>query len=633
MPATYSDRINGLETSVAIKVPARAATTGNIALSGEQTIDGVAVVAGDRVLVLEQTNPVDNGVWVVGTGSWSRPEDMNGARDIVEGTQIYVVEGDTLASFQFSLDTVDPVIGVTGLVFSAVGRISSPYIARLGDVLHLRDFSPVDQSLDNVTALQAFAAAAAGGEHKEAILPAGEWRSSAPLTFDFAEGEQCVVSGASPDVTDLIFPDGTNGIIANIAHDTRNDGATFVLRDLAIVAGGDVVGDAITLNGTRTAGKTTRGFDSRGVYIKGETSSLGWLNGLIADDIAEMVLDNWKWLGKNGDKTSAPILISGGNSPTEHKINGFIANNFDTAIEITGTVEGTNIDQATLVSGIRGVDHNTTGEEPLLALTNSHINTVEYGALMRLTNQSIVSGNLFYQDSGVPGGFAGTDWAGIQLTDGDHNAFFGNVFHAWNALTNRYGINILAGSSNSISGNIYRGFSAPTPMTRGLYVNSAGNVIGKETFENVTTPRSIVAGNSVNDADSLVSEQYAGDLDALAGADAGVSVRLTTTGATNLPSGVNVVGNAVVTRVFDSATAYQELYAVNGDRGAYVRRKNSSAWVPWQKSIVGTSTGWAAATGTATRTTFATGSVTLPQLAERVKALIDDLTTRGVIGS
>lgn len=44
-------------------------------------------------------------------------------------------------------------------------------------------------------------------------------------------------------------------------------------------------------------------------------------------------------------------------------------------------------------------------------------------------------------------------------------------------------------------------------------------------------------------------------------------------------------------------------------------------------------TGWAAPTGTATRTTFATGTVTLPLLAERVKALIDDLTTHGVIGA
>lgn len=44
-------------------------------------------------------------------------------------------------------------------------------------------------------------------------------------------------------------------------------------------------------------------------------------------------------------------------------------------------------------------------------------------------------------------------------------------------------------------------------------------------------------------------------------------------------------------------------------------------------------TGWAAATGTAARSTFATSTVTVTQLAERVKALIDDLTTHGLIGT
>ncbi|WJR67228.1 glycosyl hydrolase family 28-related protein [Neorhizobium sp. CSC1952] len=44
-------------------------------------------------------------------------------------------------------------------------------------------------------------------------------------------------------------------------------------------------------------------------------------------------------------------------------------------------------------------------------------------------------------------------------------------------------------------------------------------------------------------------------------------------------------------------------------------------------------TGWGAPTGTATRTTFATSTVTLPQLAEHVKALIDDLTSHGLIGA
>ena len=44
-------------------------------------------------------------------------------------------------------------------------------------------------------------------------------------------------------------------------------------------------------------------------------------------------------------------------------------------------------------------------------------------------------------------------------------------------------------------------------------------------------------------------------------------------------------------------------------------------------------TGWTAATGTATRSTFATSTVTTEQLAQRVKALIDDLSSHGLIGS
>lgn len=51
-------------------------------------------------------------------------------------------------------------------------------------------------------------------------------------------------------------------------------------------------------------------------------------------------------------------------------------------------------------------------------------------------------------------------------------------------------------------------------------------------------------------------------------------------------------------------------------------------------SVVGTrKTGWDAATGTATRTTFETASVTTAQLAERVKGLIDDLISHGLIGT
>ena len=44
-------------------------------------------------------------------------------------------------------------------------------------------------------------------------------------------------------------------------------------------------------------------------------------------------------------------------------------------------------------------------------------------------------------------------------------------------------------------------------------------------------------------------------------------------------------------------------------------------------------TGWEAMGGTATRTTFDTSTITLVQLAQRVKALTDDLITHGLIGA
>jgi hypothetical protein len=69
-------------------------------------------------------------------------------------------------------------------------------------------------------------------------------------------------------------------------------------------------------------------------------------------------------------------------------------------------------------------------------------------------------------------------------------------------------------------------------------------------------------------------------------------------------------------------------FSVTGDSNASVSHSVAGL------KVVGTRrTGWVAATGTATRSTFVTGSVTLPVLAEHVKALIDDLITHGMIGA
>jgi hypothetical protein len=54
------------------------ATTGDITLANEQTINGVGVVADDRVLVKDQTAPEENGIYdVVAGGAWTRSADAN----------------------------------------------------------------------------------------------------------------------------------------------------------------------------------------------------------------------------------------------------------------------------------------------------------------------------------------------------------------------------------------------------------------------------------------------------------------------------------------------------------------------------------------------------------------------------
>jgi hypothetical protein len=70
----YVDNVaQGLDT----KASCVAATTSNITLSGAQTIDGISIVAGDRVLVKNQTAAAENGIYVASASAWARSSDMN----------------------------------------------------------------------------------------------------------------------------------------------------------------------------------------------------------------------------------------------------------------------------------------------------------------------------------------------------------------------------------------------------------------------------------------------------------------------------------------------------------------------------------------------------------------------------
>lgn len=117
---TQTDRSTGLSASLGAKAPCLCATVENTTLYGLQTIDGVALSSGDRVLVHMQDNAVENGIWVASTAAWTRAADFDGSSDVLTGTIVLTSRGTSYGNRIHQLDTLDPVIGTTALSFALV---------------------------------------------------------------------------------------------------------------------------------------------------------------------------------------------------------------------------------------------------------------------------------------------------------------------------------------------------------------------------------------------------------------------------------------------------------------------------------------------------------------------------------
>ena len=117
--AQQTDRVRGLVGTLGVKAPCLVATTANITLSGEQGIDGVAVISEDRVLVKNQSDTTTNGIYVCQSGTWVRAPDFDGLLDVVQGTIVNIASGTVNAKTAYQLTTASPVVGTSALVFAA----------------------------------------------------------------------------------------------------------------------------------------------------------------------------------------------------------------------------------------------------------------------------------------------------------------------------------------------------------------------------------------------------------------------------------------------------------------------------------------------------------------------------------
>lgn len=150
------DRLQGVNSSSAVKVTVKCSSPSSLTLYGEQTVDGTPCVDGDRVLERSNIDKTKNGIYIVRTTDWERAKDFDGNYDVVQGTLVYVLNVGS-GSLLYMVTTDNPiVIGSSNIVFTAVsasgGTAIVPAYSGLanGDYLKYNGSDWVNQTPSNL---------------------------------------------------------------------------------------------------------------------------------------------------------------------------------------------------------------------------------------------------------------------------------------------------------------------------------------------------------------------------------------------------------------------------------------------------------------------------------------------------
>lgn len=284
----YVDSIaNGLDAKASVRV----ATTGaNIAsLSGTMTIDGVAVAAGDRVLVKDQTTASENGIYVVATGAWSRSTDAATTGDLTGGSFVFVEQGTTLSDTGWVVSTNgSPVIGtdpINFVQFSSAGIVTGGIgLTKTGNIIDVNigattiTVNGTDDLIVNSSATAnqiLLSAGTAGSEASWGALPLG---NTAAVTGLLGQANGGLNTNISAYASGSLLVQGT-GAVTELA--TGTNGNSLIMSGGAPAWGLVALGDNV--NAVTGVLKEANGGTNQSTYAQGDilvstaTNTLGKL--------------------------------------------------------------------------------------------------------------------------------------------------------------------------------------------------------------------------------------------------------------------------------------------------------------------------------------------------------------------
>lgn len=125
--------IQGFDWKQSVRVATTTAGTLSSSFANGQTVDGVTLVTGDRILIKNQSNAAENGIYVVNsTGAPTRAADADASADMTSGVTAFVSEGTTNGNSAWSITTDDVItLGTTEITFTQVAG-GSLYTAGAG---------------------------------------------------------------------------------------------------------------------------------------------------------------------------------------------------------------------------------------------------------------------------------------------------------------------------------------------------------------------------------------------------------------------------------------------------------------------------------------------------------------------
>jgi hypothetical protein len=127
--AATKNYVDNAVTGLTWKTAVLNATTANVTLSGEQTIDGILTNAS-RILVKNQTNQTENGIYVTSAGAWARSSDANSGPEL-DSAAVFVQQGTTQGDTGWVQVTSNIVLGTSNIVWQQFSGAGS-YVGGVG---------------------------------------------------------------------------------------------------------------------------------------------------------------------------------------------------------------------------------------------------------------------------------------------------------------------------------------------------------------------------------------------------------------------------------------------------------------------------------------------------------------------